>query len=281
MLIYEIMRELIPFCSEVIKPEVCPRKDDYISTQLGEQACAACITQMQEAYDESRFDQLTGLYTRRAFVKQFEDLRNENEPIALYFIDIDNFKKYNELYGQKGGDIVLSATGLTFQRILRTDDVLHRPGPRDENAGSASRHGGDEIIIMAQLGENNTEVEANRRKNESEATYLNEGFQSRVITKFNEVFPTVLDEIQNEVPSGKRIKTLVEFHINSVVSLPGDTRSLDELIHEAEPDKGVRRKEAPWYLPLVKSALAVEKIASDVIENQRTREARDWYNSRT
>lgn len=52
-------------------------------------------------------DDLTGLANKRAFNKKFENTKIDSEKIALLFIDVDYFKKYNDYYGHLEGDIAL------------------------------------------------------------------------------------------------------------------------------------------------------------------------------
>ena len=58
---------------------------------------------------EARVDSLTGVYNYRYFVEkltsEFEAARGDN--LALIYIDLDDFKLYNQLYGSAEGDRVL------------------------------------------------------------------------------------------------------------------------------------------------------------------------------
>ncbi len=58
---------------------------------------------------EARTDELTGLLNRKYFyeVLQQEYDRNKNGSLALIIFNIDDFKLYNQLYGNKEGDIAL------------------------------------------------------------------------------------------------------------------------------------------------------------------------------
>lgn len=63
----------------------------------------------------SRVDELTGLYNRRAFNEVFpevyDNIRRNGELFVFAMMDIDNFKKYNDIYQHKAGDEVLSRIG--------------------------------------------------------------------------------------------------------------------------------------------------------------------------
>ncbi|MDO4176531.1 MAG: diguanylate cyclase [Bacillota bacterium] len=61
---------------------------------------------------EARTDAMTGVYNYRYFTKAIAEEfdKKENECLALLFVDIDDFKLYNQLYGANEGDEVLKKT---------------------------------------------------------------------------------------------------------------------------------------------------------------------------
>lgn len=63
----------------------------------------------EKVYLEARTDELTGLLNRKYFyeVLQQEYEKNKNGSLALIILNIDDFKLYNQLYGNKEGDIAL------------------------------------------------------------------------------------------------------------------------------------------------------------------------------
>jgi two-component system cell cycle response regulator len=85
-------------------------------------------------------DPLTGLYNRHQFKKiaRKEAVRalRYQHPLCIFFFDIDNFKKYNDIYGHQAGDLVLVQLGEVLTNSVRADvDV-------------AFRYGGDEFILL-------------------------------------------------------------------------------------------------------------------------------------
>ncbi len=78
-------------------------------------------------------DYLTGLHNRQG-VHEFLEGLSENEVIHYMFLDIDNFKTVNDVYGHQAGDETL----VIFSRILREcmKDAL------------IARMGGDEFVIV-------------------------------------------------------------------------------------------------------------------------------------
>lgn len=84
-------------------------------------------------------DSLTGLYVRRYFLQRLEEeVARANrfaESFSLMIIDIDDFKKYNDLYGHPIGDKILRSLANFMTQKRRTTDI---PG----------RYGGDEFIFI-------------------------------------------------------------------------------------------------------------------------------------
>jgi len=81
---------------------------------------------------ESHRDFLTGLNNVRQFDKLFnskiESTINDDEKMALLYIDIDFFKRVNDTYGHKEGDLVLKALGEILIKSCRSTDVVSRNG---------------------------------------------------------------------------------------------------------------------------------------------------------
>ncbi len=81
----------------------------------------------------SYLDSLTGLFNRRKFDEIFkskiENDREEQQIINFVLIDVDSFKKYNDLYGHVKGDYVLKTISTEINKILlRESDYLFRIG---------------------------------------------------------------------------------------------------------------------------------------------------------
>jgi diguanylate cyclase (GGDEF)-like protein len=84
-------------------------------------------------------DQLTGLYNRYYLLETAEDKVSEvlrsKSGLWLLMIDIDNFKKINDMHGHAIGDLILQKVAHTLQSELRSHDLV-------------SRFGGEEFIIL-------------------------------------------------------------------------------------------------------------------------------------
>ncbi len=91
--------------------------------------------------DLASHDHLTNLYNRRFFdselVRQCSFHQRHNMPLALAFIDIDYFKKYNDYYGHLAGD----------QTLKKVADEIKRRFSRIEDV--AVRYGGEEFIVLS------------------------------------------------------------------------------------------------------------------------------------
>lgn len=84
-------------------------------------------------------DLLTGLYNRQGFEKRLkEDQQNVEgmEENVILYIDLDNFKYYNDTFGHEIGDYVLVRFAQLLERVV------------DNNNGYAVRYGGDEFVIV-------------------------------------------------------------------------------------------------------------------------------------
>ncbi|MGW8248234.1 MAG: GGDEF domain-containing protein [Acidiferrobacterales bacterium] len=77
-------------------------------------------------------DDLTGLYTRRAFYELGKVLSNGSrrsaEPVSMIVMDIDNFKEINDSFGHAAGDSALMQVGRIFKERLRRSDISGRIG---------------------------------------------------------------------------------------------------------------------------------------------------------
>lgn len=87
----------------------------------------------------SRTDNLTGLANRRAFHDALETelarARRGGRPLCVMYLDVDNFKRVNDVFGHAAGDAVLSAIATAIKSAVRSTDVV-------------ARLGGDEFAVL-------------------------------------------------------------------------------------------------------------------------------------
>lgn len=81
----------------------------------------------------SRTDALTGSLNYRGFLEAgdalWREARAAGKPLAVLALDIDHFKRYNDLYGHAEGDGALRRfAGAVRSALLHAEDVLARPG---------------------------------------------------------------------------------------------------------------------------------------------------------
>ncbi len=94
------------------------------------------VAQLEKDVDRykelSNRDGLTNLYNHRYFhqiiQREVERSRRYNHPLALLMIDIDNFKKINDIFGHLSGDIVLNKLSEVFINAIRCVDLIFRYG---------------------------------------------------------------------------------------------------------------------------------------------------------
>lgn len=84
-------------------------------------------------------DGLTSLYNQRVFMEflhyEVERSKRNGNPFGLVFIDFDNFKLINDMYGHNFGDKFLKAIADILEKEKRTEDIL-------------ARYGGDEFVLI-------------------------------------------------------------------------------------------------------------------------------------
>ena len=79
------------------------------------------------------YDSLTGLPNRALFSDRLDQAiahRSRTQAIAVYFLDVDRFKRINDSLGHVAGDEVLREVAARIQRMLRPEDTVARFGGR-------------------------------------------------------------------------------------------------------------------------------------------------------
>lgn len=97
------------------------------------------IEQQDKRIEELGIDSLTGLFSRKLMDEDLprllERANKGGSRLALAFIDIDKFSRFNNEHGHKVGDAVLRAVGGGVRSATRLGD-------------RAYRFGGDEIVVV-------------------------------------------------------------------------------------------------------------------------------------
>ncbi|WP_338832960.1 hypothetical protein MHLNE_17750 [Moorella humiferrea] len=88
---------------------------------------------------EAETDFMTGFFNKRALrymlVQELERLTRYGTPLSVIFLDIDDFKSYNDTFGHMAGDVVLQKTAEIIKNSIRLVDI-------------AGRYGGEEFVII-------------------------------------------------------------------------------------------------------------------------------------
>src|SRR3989441_2172121 len=121
-------------------------------------------------HDRAVRDALTGLYNRgyleESLDREESRARRGNQSLGVMMIDIDHFKRCNDMFGHAAGDTVLRAVAQHMLSLARGEDIL-------------CRYGGEEVaLVMAHaspgtmleraekicLGVQNLEIESDGRR---------------------------------------------------------------------------------------------------------------------
>ena len=155
--------------------------------------------QNQQLQQQARTDALTGVANRAAFDErlsgELERAQRTQCPLALCFLDIDRFKKFNDTLGHQVGDQVLQAVARALDETVRKMDLM-------------ARYGGEEFAVIA--------PECNLSKASSLAERLRES----------------VEEIQLEV-AGEKLRVTTSIGV-AFAQWPGYERSPAELIKAAD-----------------------------------------------
>ena len=90
----------------------------------------AVATQLKETRFLANHDPLTRLLNRRALLEELGAAAEECEarPLALVFLDVDNFKEINDNHGHATGDRVLARFATLLEELVRSEDRAFRVG---------------------------------------------------------------------------------------------------------------------------------------------------------
>ena len=117
--------------------------DDFLTKPIKPSHLISAVTSRIDRYRQLRAlmhrDSLTGLLNhtniRERLVQEIANSARNSQTLGLAMIDIDNFKKVNDIYGHSTGDRVLKALTHMLTRRLRQSDII-------------GRYGGEEFVVI-------------------------------------------------------------------------------------------------------------------------------------
>ncbi|HZK77919.1 MAG TPA: sensor domain-containing diguanylate cyclase, partial [Gemmatimonadaceae bacterium] len=104
----------------------------------------------EQLIEQSIRDPLTGCYNRRHLSALYASHTHPDSVWGCIYVDIDNFKQYNDIHGHAAGDTVLVRMSRFLMRHVRAEEAVVRMG-------------GDEfLIVLFDTGPEQTEAIARR-----------------------------------------------------------------------------------------------------------------------
>jgi len=104
---------------------------------------------------QANYDSLTKLPNRLLSLDRLEQqcikAKREHNHVALLFIDLDNFKIYNDTMGHEAGDLILIESAKRFLSVIRDSDTV-------------GRLGGDEFLVILGNIEDKTNLQNTVKK---------------------------------------------------------------------------------------------------------------------
>ncbi|HEX2873438.1 MAG TPA: GGDEF domain-containing protein [Polyangiaceae bacterium] len=129
---------------------------------------------LTQLFELTIHDPLTHAYNRRYLTTHLRHelafAARQAQSIGLLLIDIDYFKRVNDNFGHRVGDVVLQLVAASIQRTLRPYDAL-------------CRYGGEEFVVVARdISLRNAEILAERIRHNIEAMHFDAASASASVT---------------------------------------------------------------------------------------------------
>lgn len=117
---------------------------------------------IKDLQEQVSTDPLTGLLNRRSFLVALERLvdllpvqdehrHHSLHSLAIFFIDLDYFKKINDTYGHAVGDEVLRVVAHALQKKLRESDLVCRWGGEEIVVALPNLHTEEAMVVAEKI----------------------------------------------------------------------------------------------------------------------------------
>jgi diguanylate cyclase len=119
---------------------------------------------LEQVESKAMIDPLTQVFNRGTYNieigKMIKRFNRYKDPAALFMIDIDHFKKFNDDYGHKAGDAVLTLVASVIKDAVRDTDLVFR-------------YGGEEfVVLLSKVDFKNAKMVAEKVRAEIESHHL-------------------------------------------------------------------------------------------------------------
>ncbi|WP_456384575.1 bifunctional diguanylate cyclase/phosphodiesterase [Persephonella sp.] len=108
------------------KPHLLSDEEANIFSEISDDISFAVtfIQKEQDLYRKEYYDSLTGLGNRKLFFSRLDEFIEQGEPFYLILIDIYNFKRINENYGEVIADQVLKEVAENLERVVSPEHLF-------------------------------------------------------------------------------------------------------------------------------------------------------------
>src|SRR5438128_4923161 len=104
---------------------------------------------------QAQTDSLTGLFNHRSFHERLltalQDASRTHKPVAVLMLDIDDFKRVNDVHGHGVGDELLCSLADTVRACVRPEDVVCRLGGEEFAVIMSSCDGADAVHVAERI----------------------------------------------------------------------------------------------------------------------------------
>jgi diguanylate cyclase (GGDEF)-like protein len=135
----------MPIAVTLTAKHACEENANGIRTEMENGLLASHLADALQVADfMSRHDSLTNLLNRRELAEQAKSLRSEHpdRDIMVMLLDLDHFKKVNDMFGHAIGDSALRYTANALRSVIGDEDEA------SSDSHALARWGGEEFVIL-------------------------------------------------------------------------------------------------------------------------------------